>query len=173
MQFLNLPFGATPKSFSSYLFRPLIRLIMNRILFMITGAKENITHVIKPRPHKEVDLSFHRNKSPILIFQFTTSQGGRQQINTIYHHNSHSILFIIHKNLSCFILVTTSPFSFPPLIRHISGANLPFFFCALHIRTRGSEFLSHQNSVLFLYVPLYFCICHPNYKISGYLPLYQ
>ena len=130
-----------------------------------------------------------------ISFQFTTSQGGRQAFchlfrkpvvlsihdltrrSTANSHNfcakNHKYFIYISQSINTVLYFTEY---FPIIISFIfpiSSANLPFFFCALHIRTRGSEFPSHQNSVLSLCVPLYFCICHPNYKIASYLPLYQ
>ena len=147
------------------------------------------------RPHKEVDvlrfqvydvactLSIHDltrrstacamdtgNKLYLSIHDLTRR-------STANSHNfcakNHKYFIYISQSINTVLYFTEY---FPIIISFIfpiSSANLPFFFCALHIRTRGSEFPSHQNSVLSLCVPLYFCICHPNYKIASYLPLYQ
>ena len=124
------------------------------------------------RPHKEVDVSVF-----VIFMLFHLSIHDLTRRSTANSHNfcakNHKYFIYISQSINTVLYFTEY---FPIIISFIfpiSSANLPFFFCALHIRTRGSEFPSHQNSVLSLCVPLYFCICHPNYKIASYLPLYQ
>ena len=125
------------------------------------------------RPHKEVDQ--YRFLQYLCISSLSIHDLTRR--STANSHNfcakNHKYFIYISQSINTVLYFTEY---FPIIISFIfpiSSANLPFFFCALHIRTRGSEFPSHQNSVLSLCVPLYFCICHPNYKIASYLPLYQ
>ena len=124
------------------------------------------------RPHKEVDaVRCHQGRSRNLSIHDLTRRSTANSHN--FCAKNHKYFIYISQSINTVLYFTEY---FPIIISFIfpiSSANLPFFFCALHIRTRGSEFPSHQNSVLSLCVPLYFCICHPNYKIASYLPLYQ
>ena len=139
------------------------------------------------RPHKEVDnqikisiisiiLSIHdltrRSTWTVpgrvqtrIFFQFTTSQGGRRQIPTIIAN------ICIHYSLFCINLSFLHYFifnfriTFPLCGSHIRCESLDIF-CPLHIRTKELSSQSHQNRVLFQYVPLCFYTYLLDYKTA-------
>ena len=102
-------------------------------------------------------------KSP--FFQFTTSQGGRQQIPTnIANICINSSLFCTpHPFLHTFILQFR--ITFPLCYSYIQCESLGIF-CPLYIRTKELTAQSHQNWALFQYAPLCFYTYLPDYKIA-------
>ena len=100
-------------------------------------------------------------------FQFTTSRGGRQQISTII------VNIRIHYSLFCtnhsFLNLFSSKFSitFSLFISYIWCESL-YIFCSLHIRTKKLTLQSHQSWALFQYAPLCFYTYLPDYKIADY-----
>ena len=128
-----------------------------------------------PDGRKEPDLSIHdlTRRSTILLvvirsgrpFQFTTSQGGRRQIPTIIAN------ICIHYSLFCINLSFLHYFifnfriTFPLCGSHIRCESLDIF-CPLHIRTKELSSQSHQNRVLFQYVPLCFYTYLLDYKTA-------
>ena len=99
------------------------------------------------------------------VFQFTTSHGGRQQISTIIAN------ICIHYSLFCINLSFLHYFifnfriTFPLCSSHIRCESLDIF-CPLHIRTKELSSQSHQNRVLFQYVPLCFYTYLLDYKTA-------
>lgn len=98
-------------------------------------------------------------------FQFTTSQGGRQQIPTnIANICINSSLFCTpHPFLHTFILQFR--ITFPLCCSYIQCESLGIF-CPLYIRTKELTAQSHQNWALFQYAPLCFYTYLPDYKIA-------
>ena len=117
------------------------------------------------RPHTEVDVLIIYLTTWTNIFQFTTSHGGRQQISTIIAN------ICIHYSLFCINLSFLHYFifnfriTFPLCSSHIRCESLDIF-CPLHIRTKELSSQSHQNRVLFQYVPLCFYTYLLDYKTA-------
>ena len=117
------------------------------------------------RPHKEVDQFKVGRVTVTDPFQFTTSQGGRQQIPTnIANICINSSLFCTpHPFLHTFILQFR--ITFPLCYSYIQCESLGIF-CPLYIRTKELTAQSHQNWALFQYAPLCFYTYLPDYKIA-------
>ena len=114
-----------------------------------------------------MDLSIHDltrrstsitiNGIPSSAFQFTTSQGGRQQIHTIFAQKITNILFIFHKVLTQFyILLNIFPLLYhlsSPFPVRISRSFSVHFTSALedqsfrHIKTRFYPYVFHFTFV--------------------------